>query len=603
MRKRRIVLLCVVALIIAMTSQPALAAAEGTVQGTIAIPPGSVAIVDIFDEAISMRSAQLLAPGESFEFNALSPGTYRLRYRTFDTTPTLATYDWYNSSADATTFEAAETITVTDGSVTDLTLTPTVRAGGALSFTIEDAATGMHPVSDCLTVTAHEAVSGIGIGLSAATDEIYPFVLGGLPPGSYVALFADFGGGATCDGTSPTYFDQWFDGVEGTNLFSPDLLPTPGIDAATPVVISAGGVTPVHFIVNAFSPTVACGATVTTDVTLTSNLRCSGTDGLIVGADGIEIDLNGFTIRNIGGGTPTGIVVDGHGDVTVRNGRIRDFHTNVSFVDSPRGIAQDLVTSRGDTGVGFLRSPESVADGVTARTNAEAGLVATDSADVVLRDITARNNTVGIAVLSDGLTIENATLANNLIGVDAQSVDGLSIADSTLRNNSSAGVSTFHATNTTVTRSTLRGNGYGLRLGGDSTGSVISENTANANSVGIWIGVAHGVTVHDNTANRNDASGIVVDQDDFVVGSPIGQIVGNTANRNGTNPGSFTDLLGAALDDGIHIYAPVGIVEATANTTNANGDLGIDANVATDGGSNLARRNGNPAQCAGIACS
>ena len=40
----------------------------------------------------------------------------------------------------------------------------------------------------------------------------------------------------------------------------------------------------------------SCGQVVTTNVVLTANLICAETDGIIVGADSIKIDLNGHTI-------------------------------------------------------------------------------------------------------------------------------------------------------------------------------------------------------------------------------------------------------------------------------------------------------------------
>ena len=297
----------------------------------------------------------------------------------------LESYDWYHPTTDATVFEDAATIPVAVGTTTTLALVPTARTGGSITFTLEDATTGSHPTADCLTVTAHEAVSGIGVGMSAATDSPYLFELESLPAGPYHAVFVDFGG-PTCDGTDPTYHDQWYSGMDGTGFWADNLLPPPGIETADPVVVPAGSTAPVHFVLNAFDPVIGCGYVATTSVTLTEDLRCSG-DGLIVGADGIEIDLNGFTVRNVGPGAPTGVVVDGHADVTVRNGTVRGFHSNVSFVDSPRGVVEDLVVREGDSGLAFLRSPESTATRVVARSNYEGGFAVTASDDVVLSDI------------------------------------------------------------------------------------------------------------------------------------------------------------------------------------------------------------------------
>ena len=207
-----------------------------------------------------------------------------------------------------------------------------------------------------------------------------------------------------------------------------------------------------------------------------------------------------------------------------------------------------------------------------------------------------------MSVLSDDTTIEDATFNGNATGVYTEGADGLTVADSTFRNHTDSGIRSLHATNTTVARSVFRGNTYGIWMNGDANGGLVEDNRANSNGVGIWIGVVEGVTVDGNTANRNDASGIVVDQDDFNVGFVGGLISGNMANRNGAAPAGFTDLLGAPLDDGIHVLAPLGVVELRHNTARTNGDLGIEAVVATDGGGNTARRNGDAAECQGVVC-
>ena len=64
------------------------------------------------------------------------------------------------------------------------------------------------------------------------------------------------------------------------------------------------------------------GDTLTADTKLTGNLSGSGS-GLIVGADDITIDLNGYSLTMTGG---SGYGIDntgGYADVTVKNGTIR----------------------------------------------------------------------------------------------------------------------------------------------------------------------------------------------------------------------------------------------------------------------------------------
>jgi parallel beta helix pectate lyase-like protein len=76
----------------------------------------------------------------------------------------------------------------------------------------------------------------------------------------------------------------------------------------------------------------ACGDTVNHDVTLQHNLDCTagGTNGLIVGKDGITIDLNGHKITGNGGADGYyGIDDESHDKVTVKNGTLKDWETGV----------------------------------------------------------------------------------------------------------------------------------------------------------------------------------------------------------------------------------------------------------------------------------
>ena len=67
-----------------------------------------------------------------------------------------------------------------------------------------------------------------------------------------------------------------------------------------------------------------CGATILDDLKLDHDLTCTG-DGLIVGADGIRIDLNGYTLS--GSGVGSGIVVTGRSNISISGGTVRNFGT------------------------------------------------------------------------------------------------------------------------------------------------------------------------------------------------------------------------------------------------------------------------------------
>src|SRR5262245_4910409 len=85
------------------------------------------------------------------------------------------------------------------------------------------------------------------------------------------------------------------------------------------------------------SAAVHCGQTLTTSVKLNADLiDCPG-DGLVIGASGITVDLNGHTVDGVSTSTvcgadprglPAGIANHGGFDrVTVGNGTIRQFDT------------------------------------------------------------------------------------------------------------------------------------------------------------------------------------------------------------------------------------------------------------------------------------
>ena len=79
----------------------------------------------------------------------------------------------------------------------------------------------------------------------------------------------------------------------------------------------------------AISP--SCGQVITQNVILTSNLNCAESDGLIVGASDIVVDLNGHTISgpDVDSDTKTsskvGIMIPNMNNVVVQDGLLKDF--------------------------------------------------------------------------------------------------------------------------------------------------------------------------------------------------------------------------------------------------------------------------------------
>src|SRR5437867_12504831 len=93
--------------------------------------------------------------------------------------------------------------------------------------------------------------------------------------------------------------------------------------------------------------------TVTSYVKLNQDLSCLG-NGLVVGANGVTIDLNGYTLAGSGGARPfLGVIVNGWAHVTIRGGTATRFRTGISIPTSH----DVLVRGGGGVGAGGGRVP------------------------------------------------------------------------------------------------------------------------------------------------------------------------------------------------------------------------------------------------------
>jgi hypothetical protein len=70
-----------------------------------------------------------------------------------------------------------------------------------------------------------------------------------------------------------------------------------------------------------------CGQVLTGNITLTNDLLACAGDGLVIGAGGITVNLNGHVVQGTGLGV--GVRNTGHHDVTIRNGTVRNFDHGV----------------------------------------------------------------------------------------------------------------------------------------------------------------------------------------------------------------------------------------------------------------------------------
>src|SRR5688572_867351 len=180
-----------------------------------------------------------------------------------------------------------------------------------------------------------------------------------------------------------------------------------------------------------------CGATIVADLTLDHDLTCAG-DGIIIGADGIAIDLNGYTIT--GPGTGVGIAVTGRADVSIAGGIIRTFTTAVRV-----NASTDVVIKQ----IEFVENSEAI--------DLQSGSVGNTIKDSLFRDSTTR------AIMLRGNSIDNDIKNNTFIG-------------------NRVGILLFGSVDTTVKQNVISGSSVaGIRLNVIATGNVLKDNTVRSN--------------------------------------------------------------------------------------------------------------------------
>src|SRR5918994_46124 len=124
---------------------------------------------------------------------------------------------------------------------------------------------------------------------------------------------------------------------------------------------------------------VECGDTITTDTTLDRDLSDCPSNGIVIGADDITLDLNGHTVGGDGtefAGCPEnefcdiGLLNDGHDGVKLRDGSVRRSASGALVVGSRRNRVVDITVSRNaGTGIILFKSSRNTVIGNSARAN------------------------------------------------------------------------------------------------------------------------------------------------------------------------------------------------------------------------------------------
>jgi hypothetical protein len=325
---------------------------------------------------------------------------------------------------------------------------------------------------------------------------------------------------------------------------------------------------------------VSCGDTITQDTTLDSDLvGCAG-DGLVIGADGVTVDLGGHRIDGAGAGA--GIRSENFSGLEIRGGTITGFRNGIDTEDvrSQRIIGMTLEDNRQGADLFLNEGPAEVIDTIAARNTIGLNL---DGQVRVARSRIVDNTGLGIALDFTGATIEDNLIARNRTGIELEEADA-EITRNRILANSGSGITYGYWQEGKVTRNLIARNGQGINFNrsdiavldnrvvanegtgifGTSRAALIEGNAALSNGGN---GIVTGCTpVRRNSARRNGWNGIVVtcSFDDEEAPLPTHVIAANDVRRNAA--------------DGILVRDADAPVRLEANRADGNGDDGIDVN-------------------------
>jgi parallel beta-helix repeat protein len=215
------------------------------------------------------------------------------------------------------------------------------------------------------------------------------------------------------------------------------------------------------FVNSKNSPTTiaSCGQVITKDAILLKDIQCPGV-GMIVGADGITINLNNHRL-SLTNSTDTlstpkveeiGILVPGQKNITINGpGIITGFDKAIEFAGSQKGYVLGL---------------------------------------------TLADNNIGLSLkASDKITVYRSFLERNTIGIASQSSKEALIASNQVSQNTDEGIVLMDSNNFTIGANNLIGNGnIGMFLDVSSFNNTISSN--NILNQAIDVSNAGGIPVH-----------------------------------------------------------------------------------------------------------
>jgi parallel beta-helix repeat protein len=198
----------------------------------------------------------------------------------------------------------------------------------------------------------------------------------------------------------------------------------------------------------AMAKKVQCGDVITADTKVSNDLKNCPDDGLVVGADDVTLDLNGHTIDGDESGLDSGILIDGHDGVTVKNGTLKQFEDGVSLEGGSDDNLIKSITSHHNTGLGISLLGDNDDNALVRNTTHHnfIGLAVTGGSDGnILRGNTAdKNRFTGLQAGNNAFRtvfLANRATRNGTDGIHVVEPDnGTSIRDNRANDNGDDGI-------------------------------------------------------------------------------------------------------------------------------------------------------------------
>jgi parallel beta-helix repeat protein len=324
------------------------------------------------------------------------------------------------------------------------------------------------------------------------------------------------------------------------------------------------------------APGLECGATITADTTLDRDLTNCPSNGIVIGADDITLDLNGHTIS--GDGKPVqrcprrqpcdlGVFNDRHHGVTVRNGSLRGFAVGV-LVGGVRGNRLEELSSTRNEFFGYViaDSSRSTIRDSSGNDNVDPegdGLGVFGSHDLrIVRNSFRRNTQLGMHIEDSprNLVKGNVVVGNGDFGILLEA-DRNQLRGNRFARNGVAAIQVGPGSRNVIAGNRIRGGdeGIGIEKG---RGNVVARNVVfgvrhNGIRLGMWDPpiASTRTVVRRNLVVGSGRDGFRVARRDINA-----LLVGNVARRSG--------------DDGFDIDSPS--ARLRANRAVASGDLDVE---------------------------